>query len=75
MSPYCIFRIAQHATIYLTKYIFYICLFKFIKNVVSHIFPLEGNLDIDAGDGVAGGPFRTQIPPDISKVPKNVRKL
>ena len=28
-----------------------------------HVFPPEGNFDIDAGDGVGGGPFRT---PQIS---------
>ena len=36
---------------------------KITKTGFSHIFPPEGNFDIDAGDGEGGGPFRTKNRP------------
>ena len=40
----------------------------------SYIFPLEGNFDIDAGDGMGGGDHLGQTIPKITKK-HNVRKL
>ena len=39
-----------------------------LTNIFSHIFPSEGNFDIDAGDGDGGGAFRTlQISQHLKK--------